>query len=194
MADLFENNLILFIIFIIPGFISIKIYEMITPVDKRDFSKSIIEVIVYSCFNYAALSWLIYLLLKNQFIIDRTFLYILIIVFILLIFPILWPILLLKIIHWGFIKKIVTNPIPKPWDYVFLKREPYWIIIHLKNGKMVGGIYNTDSYASLYPIEEQLYLQQVWKLDSNGKFKTPIDRTKGIIVMREDISSIELFK
>jgi len=106
----------------------------------------------------------------------------------------LWPILVIKLLSWKPALKYFNNPIPKPWDYVFLKREPYWIIIHLKDGKWIGGIYNKDSYASVYPIEEQIYLQEVWELDEKGKFIKPIERSKGIIVMRESISSVELFK
>lgn len=189
-----DNNFILFIIFFIPGFISVKIYDLIMLVEKRDFSKSISEVIGYSCLNYGALSWLIIFIHKSQYFINHLTIYYLMVVLILFIIPILWPILFLKIIKSKPLSKYINNPTPKPWDFVFLKREPYWIIIHLKNGLRIGGVYNTNSYASLYPIEEQIYLQEVWKLDKSGKFIEPIKRSRGIIIMREDISSIELFK
>ena len=53
------DKLVLFLIFFIPGFVSIKVYDLLIPGEQRDFSKSILEVIGYSALNYGALSWFI---------------------------------------------------------------------------------------------------------------------------------------
>lgn len=188
------DNIFIFILFFIPGFVSMKVYDLLVLTDKRDFSKSLSEAIGYSCINYGALFWLIYIIFKYNIYLEHPLLFYTFALLILFIIPILWPLLFLRLITWEPITKHFRNPIPKPWDYVFLKRESYWIIINLKDGNRVGGIYGTDSFASLYPIEEQIYLQQVWQLDSNGKFIEPITGSKGIIIMREQISSIELLK
>jgi len=188
------DKFFVFIIFFVPGFISIKIYDLLVLADRHDFSKSIQEAIGYSCLNYGALSWLIVLIHKYNFLDLYPILYFIIIFIIVFIFPIIWPILFLRLLTWKPITKYFNNPIPKPWDYIFLKREPFWIIIHLKNGGRVGGIYDNDSFASLSPIEEQIYLQEVWELDEFGKFIEPIKRSRGILIMREEISSIELFQ
>ena len=58
---------------------------------------------------------------------------------------------------------------------------------------MIGGIYDTNSFASACPEEEQIYLEKVWKLDHGGKFKEPIDRSQGMIILKDEILSIELF-
>ena len=87
----------------------------------------------------------------------------------------------------------IINPIPKAWDYVFLKRETFWIIVHTKDGRQIGGKYDTDSYVTTYPIEEQIYLEEVWELDDKNKFLKPIDRSAGIIISKEEISFLELF-
>lgn len=54
------DKLLLFILFVIPGFISIKIYELLFPGQDKDSSKQIIDAVTYSCINYAILGWLIY--------------------------------------------------------------------------------------------------------------------------------------
>ena len=193
--DIFNlNALYLFIIFFIPGFISIKIYDLLIPGEKRDFSSSISEVIAYSCLNYAFLSWLIVLITKNNYYINHTSWFILFVFLILFFAPILWPILFLRIISNELISKYVVNPVPRPWDFIFSKRESYWIIVNLKSGLKIGGLYDTNSYTSSYPIKEQIYLEEVWKLDENGAFKTPIDRSNGILILGDEISSIEFFK
>ena len=88
----------------------------------------------------------------------------------------------------------IINPIPKPWDYVFGKRESYWIIVHFKDGKKIGGRYDTNSFASSYPAEEQIYIEEVWNIDKEGRFKDKVDRSKGVIISKSDVSAIEFFE
>jgi hypothetical protein len=87
-----------------------------------------------------------------------------------------------------------VSPIQKPWDYVFRKKKVFWIVIHLKDGRKIGGRYDRNSFSSSYPSKEQIYLEEVWKLDENGRFGEPITRSKGIIVLGEEILAIEFFK
>jgi len=188
------NNIIFFILFFIPGFISLKIYDFLILGEKRDFSKSFAEAIGYSCLNYGAFSWLLLIIHSNNFHNTNPICYFIFIFLILFIFPIIWPILFIQALKYKPLKKYFNNLIPKPWDYVFLKREPYWIIIYLKNGNKVAGIYDMDSFASLYPVEEQIYMQQAWKLDDQDRFIKAIERSKGVIVMREEISLIKFFQ
>jgi uncharacterized protein DUF6338 len=54
-------------------------------------------------------------------------------------FPAFWPVAVLWLMKRSFFARHVVNPIQKPWDYVFSKREPAWVIVHLKNGGVVGG-------------------------------------------------------
>lgn len=188
------NEIIFIFLFFVPGFISIKIYALLVLGERRDFSKSFTEAVGYSCLNYGIFSWLLYIIFSTNFHQNHTIWFLIIIVLILFIFPIIWPIIFLYVIKCEPLSKFFNNPIPKPWDYVFLKREPFWTIIHLKNGDKIGGIYDSDSFASLYPVEEQIYLQQVWEMDHTGKFIKAIERSRGVIVMREEIALIEFFK
>ena len=62
------EKIILFLALFMPGFISIKVYELIVATKHREFSKSILEAIGYSVLNFAVLSWLIILTLLRNFI------------------------------------------------------------------------------------------------------------------------------
>ena len=53
------SDFLLFLIIFLPGFISLKIYDLLVPSAPRDFSKSFFEVIAYSALNYGFFSWLI---------------------------------------------------------------------------------------------------------------------------------------
>jgi hypothetical protein len=80
-----------------------------------------------------------------------------------------------------------VHPIRKPWDYVFGKREPFWVIVHLHNGQRIGGRFDVQSFASSDPADEQIYLEADWVLDEQGRFLRPVERSRGIIIMKDEI-------
>ena len=43
-----------FLIFFIPGFVSLKMYDLLIPNVPRDFTKSLAEIVTYSALNFAA--------------------------------------------------------------------------------------------------------------------------------------------
>jgi hypothetical protein len=181
-----ENTIQLLIIFVAPGFISLKIWGLIHPSQKILISESLIEAIIFSSFNYIITIWL-YLITKNTNFIWIYFLIVLIV------FPILWPILLKAILDLKFFKKIIISLIPKSWDYFFSKRECCFMLVHLNNGRIIGGLYGIDSFASSYPEKEDIYLQEVWKVDAEGKFIERVIGSKGLLVNYDAIEYIELF-
>lgn len=190
--DLWEiNNLALFLIFFIPGFISTKIYDLLIPTEKRDFSKSLFEVMGYSALNFAALSWLIILIHSNNFYSTHKIFYFSFLFIVIFIIPIIWPIVFLKLMSYPPISKKIVHPIRKPWDYIFGKKQCFWVIVHLKDSRKIGGRYDKNSFTSSYPAEEQIYLEEVWELDDKGAFKRPIERSGGIIILGKEISSVE---
>lgn len=188
------DNVYIFVIFFLPGFISIKVYDLIISTERRDFSKSLFEVIGYSVVNFALLSWLIYLNVVNTSWLYSPFWFIVSIIVVFFGFPAVLPFFFLIIIKSKYFSKYIVHPVLKPWDYVFSKREQLWVIVNLKDGTKIGGIYSEKSFTSSYPSNEQIYLEQVWKLDDKGAFDKPIERSNGIIILGSDISSIELFK
>lgn len=181
----------LFIVLVLPGFISIKVYDLIIASGKRDFSKSIIESVAYSVLNFASLSWLIVLISAPGFADNYKFGYWIAIVFIFIIIPASWPFLFVKLSTFKIFKRRLLNPINQPWDKVFNKKESYWITAHLKNGKIIRGKYGLSSSASAYPKERQIYLEEIWKPGKSGGFGKKIKGTKGVILFESEISYIE---
>src|SRR5688572_12685132 len=52
-----QGNLTWFIIFFIPGFVSLKIYDWLVPGQRRDFSQSVVEAVGFSSLNFAFFFW-----------------------------------------------------------------------------------------------------------------------------------------
>ena len=194
VEKLFEGNtLFLFLIFFIPGFISLKIYDLLVPGERRDFSKSAFDAIAYSALNFAILLPLILAMQSEFLFIHHRNWSVLLAFFVLLVFPVVWPFVLIKVAETRFFLRHLVHPTPSAWDYLFGKREQFWVIVHLKDLRKVGGRFGTGSFASSSPAEPQIYLEEAWQLDDHGAFLSPIERTRGILVMGDQIAAIELF-
>jgi Family of unknown function (DUF6338) len=188
------DKLTLFLIFFIPGFVSIKVYDLIVPGESRDVSKSVFEAITFSTLNFAALFWLMLIIQAHDLYHRHFAFYSILVAVIMIVAPACWPFLFLKLSTWRPIAKHLIHPIRKPWDYVFVKREPFWIIVHLRNGQRIGGRFGFESFASSEPAEEQIYLEEVWALDNEGRFLYGIERSRGIIIVKEEIRAVEFFR
>lgn len=194
--DLFKleiDKILLFLILFIPGFISIKVWSMAVPSDKQKVTDYIIEAICYSTFNFISLIWLINLSLDKVNQENHPVWCYIGIFFIFVGFPFIWPLLLKGILSIKRVNKIFKNPTPKAWDAFFSKQLPCFILVHLKEGEMIGGLYNDGSFASAYPNTEDLYISEVWNINEDGQFVEKMEDTLGIWIKCEQISYLEFF-
>jgi hypothetical protein len=187
-----ENKLILFITFVVPGFIAIKAYELLSPSRYTDSSKQIVDAVSYSCIVYIILLWPIYLVEKSTIRSTQPHLYLLFYTGAMFVFP------LILVIGWKYlrqleiIQKFVPHPTQKPWDFVFGQRNTYWVIVTLKNGEKIGGMFGLNSFASSAPAKEQIYLEEHWVLNEDGGFDRRAEQSSGIIILSSEILSVEL--
>jgi len=187
------DKLTLFLIFFLPGFISMKVYDLLVPGERRDFTKSVLEAISYSTLNFAVLFWLIATIQTGDFYHRHFILYSVSVAGIMVVGPACWPFVFLRISAWRPVGKHFVHPIQKPWDYVFGKHDPFWIIVYLKNGEKIGGLFGPESFASSNPADEQIYLEEVWILDENDRFVIAVENSRGIIIMNDEIRAVEFF-
>ncbi len=85
------DKLLLFLVLFVPGFISMRVYDLLIPGERRDFSNCLFEAIGYSALNFAALSWFIVLVHSAGFPAAHPVWYGLSLAFILFVAPALWP-------------------------------------------------------------------------------------------------------
>lgn len=188
------DKLLLFIAFVIPGFVSLKTYELLFPGAQKESDKLLIDAVAYSSINYALLIWPIYSIETNNVKESHPTAYVLFYVFALLIAPIAWACALKRLRTTEFFQRSMPHPTAKPWDFVFSQRKPYWAIVTLKDGKKIGGRYGASSFASSAPAAEQLYLEEHWVLNDDGGFERPRVDTSGILILSSEILTVELFK
>lgn len=187
------NKMIIFILFFIPGFISIKVWRLLKPTDRTDAITDILEAISYSCINYAIMSpllvyWLVGITSFDWW--DGAAL-----IFVLLIAPIIWPIIYSEILDSKVLQGRIKHPIPKAWDYLFSRGEPFFALVHLNNGDLIAGYFGSKSFASSYPAEEDIYFEETHILNNMGCFSGEvIDGTKGFLVNKKSIDYIEFYE
>src|SRR5437899_2451229 len=134
VEKLFEGNaLLLFLIFFIPGFVSLKIYDLLVPGERRDFSKSAFDAIAYSALNFAILLPLILFMQSEFLFVHHRNWSVFVAYFVLLVFPAVWPFVLTKVAATRFFLRYFVNPTPSACDYLFGKREQFWVIVHPKD-------------------------------------------------------------
>jgi len=159
--------------------------------ERLDASKALVDALAYSCLIYAAFSWAIYWVQtvgRYQF---PLFCYAAFWTAILFLVPaggaLLW--FFLRRTRW--MASLLPHPLGKAWDYVFSRREQSYVIITLTSGKRIGGAYGGDSFASSYPYDEQIYVEEVWDLDEEQGFRQRHVRSRGMLISASNIESIE---
>ncbi len=188
------DKILIFIAFVIPGFVSLKVFSLIYPGTSKDSDKLLIDAIAYSSVNYALLLLPIYYVEKYGVQISHPFLYVFFYVFVLLIAPVIWAFSsqFIRTREWA--QNFFPHPTSKPWDYVFSQRKECWIIVTLNNGEKIGGLYRSGSFASSAPAVEQIFLEKHWVLTADGNFERERKRTAGILILSSEISTVELIK
>lgn len=191
--DIWETNkLLLFIAFAVPGFISLKSYEILCPSGSKSGGDRLIDAVAYSCINYAVLFLPIRWIEDSGSIRRCPIAYYLFYLFVFVIAPFLWALFWKKLRATEFFQRSAPHPTAKPWDFLFEQRKPYWVKVVLNDGSIIAGRYASKSFASSAPADEQIYLEETWILGEGGEFARKVDRTAGTMVLAKNISYVEL--
>lgn len=193
MEILETSKLVVFILFVIPGFVALRVYDLLYPTERIDGLRRLVEAVSYSCINYAILSPLLipyWSTLMNPSLDKGIAIFTLISV--LFLAPVglafLWRYLRLVLARNG----ILHHPTGRPWDFVFQKQPRCWVKIYLKDNETVlGGYYGHKSFASSAPEQQEIFLEEAWKLNDQGGYEKIKSRSTGLLVMADVISHIE---
>lgn len=187
------NKLFYFIAFVVPGFISLKMYALLQPTQVKDSAQQLIDAVAYSSINYALLLGPIYAVENFNLRASYPTLYVLFYILVVLIAPIAWAWAFLWLRKTQLLQRSIAHPTGKPWDFVFSQRGRYWVIVTLVDGRQIAGRFDTKSFASSSPAPEQIYLEEAWVLSDGGGFERKRNDSAGIIILAKEIATLELF-
>ena len=176
------------LVLIIPGFVSLKVWTLINPTARLKLADYLLDIIAFSALNFVALSWLIAITTDSPL-----WLRIIVGIGVFIGAPAAWPLLLRATLNWRVLRGHIIDPVPLAWDHFFGKGEHCFVLVHLKNGNVLGGLYTGESFASSYPEPQEIFLSEVWRVDESGRFQHKIEETKGVLVNHEVIEYLEFY-
>ncbi len=181
------SRLAIVALFSLPGFISLRVWSLIFPTSEQALKDQLGEALSFGILN-AMICAPLFLLVEPK---TPLALYGLVILT-LVILPAVWPFPALWLMRTLQRLNVILITSRSAWDDVFLRDEPYFVIVHLEDGGRVGGYYGPNSFAGLHPISGHLYLEQLWFLDEQGRFTHAVPDSRGLILRPDDYKYIEL--
>jgi Family of unknown function (DUF6338) len=189
---------IVIVLFLMPGFIARSVLSSIYPSPQPSDSRLSLTAITLSCVNYGVWSWLLVLSWQRQWYKGNVFLALLALL-ILFLSPAVGTLAFVKFTQSNAGRRAreilgIRHPSPKAWDYFFGKGAACWVVITLKSGRVIGGYYGTESFASSFPNEEDLYLELLCDMTPDGRLNGIAPLTLGAIIRMEEVELLEFFK
>ena len=184
-------------LFLMPGFVARSVLSSVYPTSEPSESRLALTAITLSCLNYGVWSWLLVLSWQRLWYKSNGFLAILA-VLVLFLSPVVGTLAFVKFMQTDAFRHSreffgIRHPAPKSWDYFFGKGAACWIIATLKTGHVIGGYYGTESFASSFPHEEDLYLELLCELTPEGQLDRIAPLTLGGIIRMEEVVLLEFF-
>lgn len=183
------GNVVLFLVLVLPGFISMRVYSLIRPGDQPTLKDTIFEAVAYSAINFGLMLWAIIPLIRSESTITQSLLATIVFV----VAPVIWPFLLDRVLELMARQGLIHYRHKTAWDDFFSRRKACWLIVHLNDGRRLGGIFHNKSYATLYPTPGHLFIEELWEVNQEtGEFVGGGPVSQGIILKPEDYRFIEV--
>jgi hypothetical protein len=189
--DLTVEQLQLFLVVVLPGVIAIKVYDLFHPPEKRDFGSSLLEAIAYGLINFSFWAWPLLEINRSEFVHEHPIWYALISFGFLVVSPTALACFVVWARTWRRLANLIGDAPKTAWDGFFKRRQECWILFHMKNGKMVGGLFGASSYVSTYPHPQEIYVEKVYRTDERGVFLEIVEGTNGMLIRFDSCDRLE---
>lgn len=190
MSDLSFEKLALLAAFIFPGAISMYVFRLLVPMEDFHLKDRILEAAMFSFINFG-LVWVPFNYFYNEV---QWYIQWAMFVVSYLLAPILWPRLIVGVLRYAERAGWINPQSRTAWDEFFSKRRAgCWLKIELKDGRVVGGRFSTNSFASSFPEAGHIFIEEAWQIDESGNFGMPFDGSPGLLLRPSDYSVIWTF-
>jgi Family of unknown function (DUF6338) len=193
MPTFTSADIIYFVAFVVPGFISMKVYGLFLAREKTTLKDSILEAVTYGAINFILLFFPIRWTATVSNYAQHPVWVWLAVIAIFLIAPCCSPVVVIQL------RRLLQNTgwalleAPTAWDHYFQKQQECWVLVHISETRRVGGWFGANSYASSYPDPGHLYIEELWQLDAKGGFVQKEPQSRGILFRPDDYQMVEFF-
>jgi hypothetical protein len=186
-----------FFALLFPGFVALAVYDLRVPGERRKFADMGIALVAYSIVidGLSALYLSLFPIPRNDTAMTVAA-------------GLIADVLVPGVVGWCVVdlrellasRGLVLSAIPKAWDEFFsrLSKLPETgsiaLVLTLTDGRKIGGFWAEAPFASSYPADEDLLIPVPARIDQeSGRFVQRTEGSKGLLVKRSDIISIEAF-
>jgi hypothetical protein len=145
VSDLNATSIGLFMLAVFPGLVSTAVYRLIMPARAAEWGNAVLQGLFYSTVNFVLGLPVLFLLVFGHDPLQTPVRTVLAAVLVFLVGPVVWPIILVAIFKSEKVAHKIQIPYPTAWDYLFDRREPAFVLVHLNNGELLGGYWGTES-------------------------------------------------
>lgn len=191
MEEFLKNDGRLLFLLVVPGFVALRLYDLLVPSVRRNWSEALVEVVSVGTINLVVVGQLLEPFMNQGGWRAK-------VAWAILLFgsPLLLALLTIAARGSELVQRWLPHPVELSWDKFFApgaagERRRAFVACRLKDGGMVGGFFGSDSFASSAPGAQELYLEEAWKMDENGDFLERVAGTQGLHVRRDDCWLIE---
>lgn len=85
----------------------------------------------------------------------------------------------------------LVHAIPTAWEWKFGTMPPQWVLVTLKDGTRFAGYCGPQSFISSDPAERDMYIEQIYDLDSEDNWINV--GTKEVLITSGEIQTIEFW-
>lgn len=206
MPDFTPEKFLLFLAFVAPGFFAMQVYSLWYPSQKKEWGTSLVETVCYSLLIYTLWSrWLIRHAREGGIVNDHGQLHAgaLFQQPDLLFEAMLWiglatPVVLASVLYLlrcHVLPKLVRmdHPTRTAWDYAFSKNRCAFVVCTLKDGQQIGGLYGGRSYATSFPVDQELFIERVC-LIKDGKPVEWVPGSRGMVIKTAECRTVEFLE
>jgi len=187
--------------FVVPGFIIHSVIAILFPVGEEKLRFALLRFLAFSCLNYGLWIWLIYILIFSDSLQQHPFWSATLWCLVVFVGPVFLGLAVGKLSQMQVLRRMLhrlrfrtSHPIPTAWDYKFYKtREARCIIVTMKDGSQVAGMFGWNSFASDAASGCDIYLEEVFTMPRNGPWRRR-NNSDGIWIAGDEIKAIEFRK
>jgi hypothetical protein len=189
-----QGGLVQLVTFIVPGFIAWRTYQLQRPQGQQKAADAIIDIFAASVLT--SLLWF-----RNHWNswpdAPVAALWFALQIFVT---PVIIALVYQRIVEFSSRRYWITSPHPRAWDFIFnslalrkkgIGSDGLFLIVTLKNGDKVAGVYSDPGFASLWPYDRDLLLGALWQLE-DGVPTRLVDGSIGMYVDAASIDTIEI--
>lgn len=191
------NALFFTVGFLVPGFVWSAVLSTLLPARQAATEMRFLEFITLSCINHGLWSWLLFPLYQARFYERHPYLTGIILFVVVFLSPVVLGIVSGRLqqtqaggrfLRWLGLRTV--HPIPCAWDWHFSREKPYWVLVTLKDGSRVHGLYHERSFAASDPNRRDLYIEAQFEPLESGEW-APLEDTGGVLIVADQIATIE---